>query len=56
MKTMKKILSLALVLTMALGTVASCPIAATAEEISGASLASGAASDSAFAIASWVSE
>lgn len=56
MKTMKKILSLALVLTMALGTVASCPIAATAEEISGAGLASGAASDSAFAIASWVSE
>lgn len=43
-------------LSIALCMVASYPIAATAEEVNGASLASGSASDTAFAIASWVSE
>ena len=56
MKTIKRILSIGLVLSIALCMVASYPIAATAEEVNGASLASGPASDTAFAIASWVSE
>lgn len=56
MKMMKKTLSIALALAMVLCTTASYPIAATADEISGAVSASGDASDTPSARASWVSE